>query len=143
MRFREPEVDSQTPSGAGPRAGVTAAGPRAGVTGTGLESSGRSRDTREGSREPVCPNKARLRRLCDKSGHPDSPARALALALNSVGGAEGDAEQLTRLGDRRGPTTGVDGHSARNCNQLTVGARHRAVRQVEIVLEAGADRAAE
>src|SRR4249919_930088 len=52
-------------------------------------------------------------------------------------------EQLARLGDAGDFAADVFGHLARLADQVAVGARHLAVRQVEVVLDAGADVAAE
>src|SRR5680860_1269338 len=52
-------------------------------------------------------------------------------------------QQLASLGDRGGAAADVLGHLARLGDQLAVGLRHLAARQVEVVLDPGADVAAQ
>src|ERR1043166_869095 len=54
-----------------------------------------------------------------------------------------DSQQVAGLGDAGGAAADVFGHLPRLGDQLTVGLRHLAVRQVEVVLDPGADVAAE
>src|SRR3954454_23074085 len=54
-----------------------------------------------------------------------------------------EAEHLAGLGYRRGAAADVLGHLPRLGDQVAVGAGHLAVGQVEVVLQAGADVAAE
>src|SRR5437763_11088730 len=76
--------------------------------------------------------------------NPPGRSRVRSRTLTPLSGGTGlDAQQPACLVDRRRPPPRVLGHLARLRDQLAVRARHLAVREVEVVLEPDADRAAQ
>src|SRR4249920_618904 len=77
---------------------------------------------------------------------PPGSSRVRSRTLTSLSGRAltlGDPQQLASLGHGGSAPTDVLGHLARLGDQLAVGLAHLAVRQVEVVLDPGADVAAE
>src|SRR5215468_2383244 len=81
---------------------------------------------------------------------PPGSSRVRSRTLTSLSGgalivtlARRHAQQLARLGDGGGAAADVLGHLASLGDQVAVGAAHLAVRQVEVVLDPGADVAAQ
>src|SRR6478609_8701112 len=77
---------------------------------------------------------------------PPGSSRVRSRTLTSLRGRAltlGYPEQLASLCDGGGATADVLGHLARLGDRLAIGLRHLAVRQVEVVLDAGPDVAAQ
>src|SRR3982750_2922657 len=77
---------------------------------------------------------------------PPGSSRVRSRTLTSLSGRAlmfWHSQQLARLGDAGDTAAYVLGHLPRLGDQVTVGAAHLAVGQVEVVLDAGADVAAE
>src|SRR3954453_4295358 len=77
---------------------------------------------------------------------PPGSRRVRSRTLTSLSGRAGtlrNPQQLARLGDVRRSPADVFGHLPRLRDQLAVGLAHLAVGQVEVVLDPGADIAAE
>src|SRR4051794_28978203 len=77
---------------------------------------------------------------------PPGSSRVRSRTLTSLSGRAltlRDPQQLARLGDASRTAADVFGHLPRLGNQLAVGLAHVAVWQVEVVLDPGADVAAE
>src|SRR3954452_9004692 len=77
---------------------------------------------------------------------PPGSSRVRSRTLTSLSGRAltlRDPQQLPRLGDAGGAAAAVFGHLPRLGDQLAIGLAHLAVRQVEVVLDSGADVAAE
>src|SRR5215203_6777138 len=77
---------------------------------------------------------------------PPGSRRVRSRTLTSLSGRAltlRNPEQLARFGDARRAAADVFGHLPRLGDQLAVGLAHLAVRQVEVVLDAGADVATE
>jgi hypothetical protein len=75
-------------------------------------------------------------------GEGREPHRAVRDPTERGGRPSGDPEQAPRLGHGGWAATDVFGHPARLGDQVAIGAGHRAVGEVEVVLDARADRAA-
>src|ERR1041384_2273490 len=77
---------------------------------------------------------------------PPGSSRVRSRTLTSLSGRAltlRDPQQLPGLGDAGGTTTDVFGHLPRLADQLAVRPAHLSVRQVEVVLDPGADVAAQ
>src|SRR6476659_3452143 len=77
---------------------------------------------------------------------PPGRSRVRSRTLTSLSGRSltlGDPQQLASLGDAGGTAADVLGHLARLGDQLAVRLRHLAARQVEVVLDTGANVAAQ
>src|SRR4051812_34658533 len=73
---------------------------------------------------------------------PPGKSRVRSRTLTSLSGSAltlGHSQQLTCLGDAGDLAADVFGHLARLGDQVAVGAAHLAARQVEVVLDPGAD----
>src|SRR3954451_18366941 len=78
--------------------------------------------------------------------NPPGSGRVRSRTLTSLSGRAvtlWNPQQLARLGDAGGATANVFSHLPRLGDQLAVGLAHLAVGQVEVVLDPGADVAAE